>query len=258
MARCVIASMRPNINAPVIIANTARPESERRERPTIKTASWRQRGGNWARKGQQLERKTTKAGRDGEAGRENKAAKRWRRNGSEGEKTRNRRRRHSSALKGGAEEGGTQHDARDDETLTRKTAGEARRADGKSGKQRTTSTRLRDETLRNGSDASWSTGSRSRSSTPGATTDRNSFVTDLPVGPTIVELAACGRARWKIENETFNVLKNKGYNLSTASDTGRKISQHPGELELLAFAIDTCATSATTLAHGTGKARATL
>ena len=24
--------------------------------------------------------------------------------------------------------------------------------------------------------------------------------------------AACGWARWKIENETFNVLKNNGYN----------------------------------------------
>ena len=48
----------------------------------------------------------------------------------------------------------------------------------------------------------------------GVTTYRNSFVTDLPVGPDhVVELAACGRARWKIENETFNVLKNKGYNL---------------------------------------------
>ena len=48
----------------------------------------------------------------------------------------------------------------------------------------------------------------------GETTYRNSFVTDLPVGPNnVVELAACGRARWKIENETFNVLKNKGYNL---------------------------------------------
>ncbi len=39
----------------------------------------------------------------------------------------------------------------------------------------------------------------------GETTYRNSFVTDLPVDPdTVVELAACGRARWKIENETFS------------------------------------------------------
>jgi hypothetical protein len=42
----------------------------------------------------------------------------------------------------------------------------------------------------------------------------NSFVTDLPVSAdTVVELAACGRACWKIENETFNVLKCVGYNL---------------------------------------------
>lgn len=26
-------------------------------------------------------------------------------------------------------------------------------------------------------------------------------------------MAACGRARWKIENGTFNLLKTKGYNL---------------------------------------------
>ena len=36
----------------------------------------------------------------------------------------------------------------------------------------------------------------------GAVTYRNSFITDLPVGPdTVADLAACGRARWKIENE---------------------------------------------------------
>jgi hypothetical protein len=37
---------------------------------------------------------------------------------------------------------------------------------------------------------------------------RNSFITDLEAGrDNVVELAAAGRARWKIENETFNVLK---------------------------------------------------
>jgi hypothetical protein len=42
----------------------------------------------------------------------------------------------------------------------------------------------------------------------------NSFITDLEVGPdTVVDLAACSRARWKLENESFNVLKNNGYNL---------------------------------------------
>jgi hypothetical protein len=57
----------------------------------------------------------------------------------------------------------------------------------------------------------------------GETTYRNSFVTDLPVGPdTVVELAACGRARWKIENETFNVLKNQGYNLEHSFGHGKQ------------------------------------
>ena len=57
----------------------------------------------------------------------------------------------------------------------------------------------------------------------GAVTYRNSFVTDLPVGAdTAVELAACGRARWKIENETFNVLKNNGYNLEHSFGHGQQ------------------------------------
>src|SRR5688500_19361718 len=30
---------------------------------------------------------------------------------------------------------------------------------------------------------------------------------------TVADLAACGKARWKIENESFNVLKNNGYHL---------------------------------------------
>jgi len=48
----------------------------------------------------------------------------------------------------------------------------------------------------------------------GKRTYYNSFLTDLPVSAdTVAELAACGRARWKIENETFNVLKTNGDNL---------------------------------------------
>ena len=48
----------------------------------------------------------------------------------------------------------------------------------------------------------------------GKVTYRNSFITDLPVDADNVEdLAAAGRARGKIENETFNTLKTKGYNL---------------------------------------------
>ena len=75
----------------------------------------------------------------------------------------------------------------------------------------------------------------------GETTYRNSFVTDLPVGPgTVVELAACGRARWKIENETFNVLKNKGYNLEHCFGHGKhNLAAILVSLNLLAFAFHT-------------------
>jgi hypothetical protein len=75
----------------------------------------------------------------------------------------------------------------------------------------------------------------------GETTYRNSFVTDLPVGPgTVVELAACGRARWKIENETFNVLKTNGYHLEHSFGHGKNnLAAILVSLNLLAFAFHT-------------------
>jgi hypothetical protein len=75
----------------------------------------------------------------------------------------------------------------------------------------------------------------------GETTYRNSFVTDLPVAAdTVAELAACGRARWKIENETFNVLKTKGYNLEHSFGHGKEnLAAILVSLNLLAFAIHT-------------------
>ena len=43
---------------------------------------------------------------------------------------------------------------------------------------------------------------------------RNTWITDLPIiEPQLPELVQLGRARWKIENETFNTLKTQGYNL---------------------------------------------
>ncbi len=40
------------------------------------------------------------------------------------------------------------------------------------------------------------------------------WLTDIPVNKeTIIAIAKGGRARWKIENEVFNTLKNQGYNL---------------------------------------------
>jgi hypothetical protein len=75
----------------------------------------------------------------------------------------------------------------------------------------------------------------------GTVTYRNSFITDLEVGPdTVVDLAACGRARWKIENESFNVLKNNGYNLEHNFGHGKaNLSAVFVSLNLLAFAFHT-------------------
>lgn len=45
-------------------------------------------------------------------------------------------------------------------------------------------------------------------------TSTHSFVTDIvPDASNIEKLISCARSRWKIENETFNVVKNGGYNL---------------------------------------------
>jgi hypothetical protein len=73
----------------------------------------------------------------------------------------------------------------------------------------------------------------------GRMTCRNSFVTDLPVTrKTATEIAACGRARWKIENETFNVLKNNGYNLEHNFGHGKDtLASLLVVLNLLAFAM---------------------
>jgi len=75
----------------------------------------------------------------------------------------------------------------------------------------------------------------------GELTYRNSFITDLPVtADTVAELAACGRARWKIENETFNTLKTKGYNIEHNFGHGQhNLSAVLATLNLLAFALHT-------------------
>jgi len=75
----------------------------------------------------------------------------------------------------------------------------------------------------------------------GKKTYDNSFVTDLPItAETIADLAACGRARWKIENETFNVLKTDGYNLEHNFGHGKNtLASVLVTLNLLAFAYHT-------------------
>jgi hypothetical protein len=53
-------------------------------------------------------------------------------------------------------------------------------------------------------------------------------------------LATAGRARWKIENETFNVLKTKGYNLEHNFGHGKQhLATVLAILNLLAFACHT-------------------
>jgi hypothetical protein len=75
----------------------------------------------------------------------------------------------------------------------------------------------------------------------GRTTYRNSFITDLPVDQdNVAGLAACGRARWKIENGTFNVLKTKGYNLEHTFGHGtQNLAAILATLNLFAFACHT-------------------
>ena len=72
----------------------------------------------------------------------------------------------------------------------------------------------------------------------GRRTYYNSFVTDLTVtAANVAELAAGGRARWRIENETFNVLKTGGYNLEHNFGHGKEILVAVlVTLNLLAFA----------------------
>ena len=70
---------------------------------------------------------------------------------------------------------------------------------------------------------------------------RNSFITDLPVSrDNVAALAAAGRARWKIDNESFNTLKTKGYHLEHNFGHGQQnLSAVLATLNLLAFACHT-------------------
>lgn len=71
----------------------------------------------------------------------------------------------------------------------------------------------------------------------GKTTYHNSWVTDIPiVEQNMVELVKGGRCRWKIENETFNTLKNQGYHIEHNYGHGKHhLSMNFFLLNLLAF-----------------------
>lgn len=69
---------------------------------------------------------------------------------------------------------------------------------------------------------------------------RFSWVTDLTLTcENVYEIMRAGRARWRIENETFNTLKNQGYNLGHNYGLGEKhLSAVFVQLMMLAFLVD--------------------
>jgi hypothetical protein len=66
------------------------------------------------------------------------------------------------------------------------------------------------------------------------------WVTDFKLtDKTVYSIMRGGRARWKIENETFNTLKNQGYNFEHNFGHGKKHLSHVfATLMLMAFLID--------------------
>ena len=64
----------------------------------------------------------------------------------------------------------------------------------------------------------------------------------------VAELADCARARWGVENETFNVLKQHGYHLEHNFGHGKDtLAAVLVVLNLLAFALHTARELAETL-----------
>ena len=75
---------------------------------------------------------------------------------------------------------------------------------------------------------------------PSGRTQHFSWVTDIPICPeNLMALMRSGRTRWKIENETFNTLKNQGYHFEHNFGHGRKhLSTVFAHLMMLAFLMD--------------------
>jgi len=75
----------------------------------------------------------------------------------------------------------------------------------------------------------------------GKATYNSAFVTSLPITPdTVAGIVACARARWKIEHESFNVLKSNAYHLEHIFGRGKQqLAMLFASLNLLAFAIHT-------------------
>ena len=71
-------------------------------------------------------------------------------------------------------------------------------------------------------------------------TQHFTWITDLPLNPdTVYTIMRGGRCRWKIENETFNTLKNQGYHLEHNYGHGTQyLSTVFAFLTMLAFLVD--------------------
>ena len=74
----------------------------------------------------------------------------------------------------------------------------------------------------------------------GNVTQHFSWVTDIEITKeNAYDIMRGARARWKIENETFNTLKNQGYNLEHNYGLGKKhLSSVFKILTMLAFLVD--------------------
>ena len=66
------------------------------------------------------------------------------------------------------------------------------------------------------------------------------WVTDIPfTKENVYRIMRAGRARWKIENETFNTLKNQGYNFEHNYGLGKQyLSMVFVKIMMLAFLVD--------------------
>ena len=69
---------------------------------------------------------------------------------------------------------------------------------------------------------------------------RWTWITNIPLNARSVEaVMRAGRARWKIENETFNTLKNQGYNFEHNYGHGQQnLATNLASLMFLAFTVD--------------------
>lgn len=67
-----------------------------------------------------------------------------------------------------------------------------------------------------------------------------SWVTDIPLGSkNVFALIRAGRSQWKIENETFNTLKNQGYHFEHNYGHGKQhLASTLAGMMFLTFLVD--------------------